>query len=198
MNIVFDLGGVVVRWEPDAIVARLIEDPRARALVRKEIIDHGDWLDLDRGTLPLEEAIPRAAYRTGLTEAAVAEFMRRVPEELTAMPETVELMHRLKAHGHVLYCLSNMSFASMEHLERSYSFWELFAGKVISCRLKSCKPEPAIYAHFLKTYRLAAEQTVFVDDVDENLSAAKQFSLRTIRFESALQCERELRALSCL
>jgi len=88
-----------------------------------------------------------------------------------------------------------MPFALLEHLENKYSFWEIFEGKVISCRLNLCKPEPAIYEYLLKTYDLAAASTVFIDDIDANLSAAKQFGMQTIKFENPAQCERELREL---
>ena len=193
MNIVFDLGGVVVKWEPDTIVAKWFTDPKVRAIVRRDIIDHADWLELDRGTLSQEAAIGRAARRTGLPETTVAEFLRQVPVELVAVPETVDLMRRLNAAGHILYCLSNMPFASIEHLEKTCGFWELFTGKVISCRLNLCKPEPAIYEYLLNTYNLDAAGTVFIDDIDANLSVAAQLGMQTIKFESPTQCERELR-----
>ena len=195
LNIAFDLGGVVVTWEPDAFIAKRFTDPAVRALVRKEIIGDGDWLELDRGMLPVQDAIARAARRTGLPVAEVAEFLQQVPAALVPITETVELLYRLKTQGHVLYCLSNMQVASIEHLERSYAFWEVFTGKVISCRLNLCKPEPAIYDYLLKTYALDAASTVFVDDIDANLTAAARFGMQTIKFESPTQCERELRRL---
>jgi len=193
LNIVFDLGGVVVKWQPDAIVAKLIEDPRVRAVVRKEIIGHADWLELDRGTLLPEEAIARAARRTDLSKADVAKFLRQVPAELIVIPETVDLLYRLKARGHPLYCLSNMQFASIEHLEKTYDLWKVFTGTVISCRLNLCKPEPAIYEYLLKTYDLDAAVTVFIDDVEANLTVAAKLGMQTIKFETPTQCERELR-----
>ena len=198
LNIVFDLGGVVLTWQPGAIIASAFDDPATRAMVRREILDHPDWHELDRGTLPRLEAIRRAAQRTGLPEAAVDEFLRRVPPALVPIPATVELLHRVKAAGHPLYCLSNMHEASIDYLERSCTFWEVFEGIVISCRVRLCKPEAAIYRHLLETHGLDGADTVFVDDVDVNLTAAAAFGIRTIRFENAAQCERELQALGCL
>jgi len=198
LNIVFDLGGVVVKWEPEVIIAKAFADPVVQAKVRTQIIGHADWLALDRGTLPWQDAIVRAAQRTGLSEADVAEFLQRVPPELVAIPGTVDLLYRLKAQGHTLYCLSNMHVAFIDHLEKSYTFWEVFAGAVISCRLHLCKPEPAIYTHFLETYGLDGADTVFIDDTDVNLSAAAQFGMRTVKFESPAQCESQLQALGCI
>jgi putative hydrolase of the HAD superfamily len=198
MNVVFDLGGVVVTWEPERIIAAAFDDPEVRATVRDRIIGHPDWIELDRGTLPREDAVRRAAHRTLLPEADVDAFLRQVPHALVPVPSTVDLLRRVKVAGHSLYCLSNMHTASIEHLERSYAFWDVFDGTVISCRVHLCKPEPAIYRHLLETHRLNPADTVFVDDLDVNLNAAAAFGIRTIRFEHVAQCERALRILGGL
>jgi len=198
MDIIFDLGGVVVRWEPEALLARIYDDPAISKLVRCEFLDHPDWLELDRGTLAPEDAIVRAARRTGLTDHLITNLLIAVPSSLVPIPETVELLYRLKAQGHSLYCLSNMQSASIEFLERTQDFWDVFSGKVISCRVKLCKPEAAIYAHLLETCRIDPASAVFIDDVATNLDAARQFGVRTIRFENSAQCGEELRVLGCL
>ena len=194
----FDLGGVIVTWEQEVVIAKVFTDPVIQAKVRTQIIGHTDWLALDRGTLPQQDAIVSAAKRTGLSEADVTEFLRQVPYSLVAIPGTVDLLYRLKARDHRLFCLSNMHVASIEHLEKSYSFWEVFAGVVISCRLNLCKPEPAIFAYLLETYGLDGADTVFIDDTEVNLSAAAQFGIHTVKFESPAQCESRLRALGCI
>lgn len=197
MNIIFDLGGVVIAWRPDEIVAKAFPDPAMQQLVRREIMAHPDWLELDRGTLSWESAIVRGAERTGLSHATVAAFLYSVPPALVAIRETVELLYRLRARGYTLFCLSNMPTVSMEHLQHTYSFWDVFTGMVISSRLGLCKPERAIYEHLLETYALDPADTVFVDDVEANLAAARELGIRTIKFEDAAQCEAELRALGC-
>jgi len=159
------------------------------------VFGHADWLELDRGTLAREQAVARAAQRTGLAEGEIERLLRRVPPSLVAFPETVDLLYRLKRRGHSLYCLSNMHFASIEYLEQTYGFWEVFSGAVISCRLKLCKPEPGIYAHLLERYALDAAETLFIDDVQANLDAAGRLGIRTLKFEGAAQCEHELHAL---
>ena len=198
LNIVFDLGGVVVTWQPELIIAAAFPEPRSQALVREEIFGHADWIGLDRGTLPWQNAVVRAAQRTGLPEAEVGRLLRQVPLALVPIPQTVDLLYRLKAQGHALFCLSNMHVASIEHLEKSYTFWHLFTGTVISCRLQLCKPEPAIYAYLLAQFGLKPDDTVFIDDMPINLTAAAQFGIATIRFESPEQCTRELRGMGCI
>jgi putative hydrolase of the HAD superfamily len=91
-----------------------------------------------------------------------------------------------------------MHFASIDYLERAYDFFDVFTGKVISCRLNLCKPEPKIYSHLLETYGLNAADTVFIDDVEVNLTTARQMGIQTIRFENPRQCTDELRAIGCI
>jgi putative hydrolase of the HAD superfamily len=198
MYIVFDLGGVVVRWEPELILREVFDDLPTRAQARDGILNHPDWVELDRGTLPRSDAISRAVARTGLSEAQVHAFLQHVPPSLVAVPESVRLLYHLKQRGHTLFCLSNMHLASIEHLESTYDFWPVFTGVVISCRIHLCKPEAAIYQHLLKTYRLEGPSTVFIDDTQENLTAAGQLGIQTIKFENASQCERALAALERL
>lgn len=198
MNIVFDFGGVLFRWEPEAIIASAFSDPAVRDVVRAEIFRHKDWLELDRGTLSLQEAIVRGAARTGLPESEIAGLLDRVPFALKPIPGAIDLLRRVKAKGRRLYYLSNMHIASIEHLQAAYSFWDLFDGGVVSCRVHTIKPEPAIYAHLLKTYGLTGTETIFIDDTEINLEAAAKLGIRTIRFEDPTQCERALKTLGCL
>lgn len=195
MNLVFDLGGVVVRWDPDAIIAGVFDDEGLRARVRDAVFSHADWLELDRGTLGRDDAIARAAKRSGIPVADITRLLHAVPPSLVVFPDTVALLRRLKGKGHPLYCLSNMHFASIEYLEQKETFWDVFDGRVISCRLQLCKPEAGIYEHLLRTYALKPADTIFIDDVQKNLDAAAKVGIRTIKFENAAQCERELARL---
>lgn len=188
----FDLGGVVVRWDPDAIIDSVFDDEKIKGKVRKGVFEDADWLELDRGTLGREDAITRAAKRTGISEAEIKRLLHAVPPSLVVFPDTLELLRRLKNKGYPLYCLSNMHFASIEYLEQKHDFWDLFQGRVISCRLQLCKPEAGIYEHLLRSYGLEAKETIFIDDVQKNLDAAAKLGIKTLKFENAAQCERDL------
>ena len=188
----------MVRWEPKALISEVFADLEVRRLVYDKFVGHPDWIELDRGTLTPVDAAARAAQRTGLSQGEVLDFLQRVPGALTAIPDTVKLLYCLRSRGHRLYCLSNMHLASIEHLEKAYTFWDVFSGKVISSRLNLCKPEPEIYTHLLETYQLNPTKTVFIDDLDVNLTAARQFGIQTIRFESPYQCANQLTTLRCV
>jgi putative hydrolase of the HAD superfamily len=195
LNLVFDMGGVVLRWDPQGIIAGVFSDREVQARVHAGVFEDPDWLELDRGTLDREDAIRRAAKRTNIAESEIRRLLYAVPPSLVSFPDSVDLLYRLKANGYPLYCLSNMHRASLEYIKRAHRFWDVFSGMVFSCELNLCKPESGIYEHLLRAHRLDPAKTLFMDDVQKNLDAAARLGIRTMRFENAAQCERELRAL---
>jgi len=194
MNLIFDLGGVVVEWNPQAICAQAFDDPALRQTAMTHILQHPDWLALDRGTLKREDAIQRAATRTGWSPAAVAAFFDTVLSSLRLKGDTVALMQRMHAAGHSLYCLSNMPHHALTYLEQTYTFWDLFSARVISCQVGMCKPEPGIYAHVLQHCGIEAAHSVFIDDMQVNVDAAAAFGIHPLRVDNAAQCESALAA----
>ena len=194
MNIVFDLGGVVFDWQPEAIISHFFDDEGERNLVRKEIFQHRDWIELDRGTLPLPEAADRGAARTGLRREDIEPMLEAVPQFLIPKPLTFELIRGLADTKHRLFVLSNMHLASAAHLENEYDIWRVFEGIVFSCRVGMVKPERRIYEYLLNHHDLEPTDTVFIDDVTENLTAAEALGIRTLQFLDPPQCERELHA----
>lgn len=198
MNIVVDLGGVVFTWDPDSIIAAVFVDPETRQRVRALIFDHPDWLELDRGTLELDEAIHRGAVRTAMPQAEIERLMRSVPQSLVPIPKTLEILRRIKEKGHDLFYLSNMHEASINHMEKQYSLWNIFDGGLISCRVHLVKPELGMFERLIQRFRLDVRQTVFIDDDKENLDAAATIGMRAIRFRDPQQLENDLSALGCM
>jgi putative hydrolase of the HAD superfamily len=198
LNVVFDLGGVVFSWRPDDIINRIFDSPETQSLVKTRIFEHNDWVELDRGTLGIEEAVSRGASRTGLPDSEIERLLNQVPRSLTPFPETIELIRSVKNSGNRLFVLSNMQFASIAYLEEQHNIWDVFDGIVISCRIQKVKPEREIYEHLLSEHRLNATETVFIDDMSENLDAASLLGIQTIQFINTAQCRQDLMSLGCI
>jgi putative hydrolase of the HAD superfamily len=194
-SVIFDLGGVVIEWNPDRILESYYADPESRAYMKKHLFQHPDWLELDRGTMHETELLQRAGVRTGREAAEVNGLFHAVRESLQVKPETVALLERLHGRGVPLYCLSNISADIFEYLRKRHSFWHVFKGIVISGAIKMIKPEPEIFHHLLGLYRLKAGETAFVDDNAPNIEAAKALGIHTVWFKNAGQCEAELETL---
>jgi epoxide hydrolase-like predicted phosphatase len=194
-NVIFDFGGVLVPWQPLAMIESFYADEALRPLIAHSILQHPDWLELDRGTLDDEAAIQRFATRTGRSAEEMSRFLQHVRESLTPVPEMVALVRELVARGVPIYGLSNMATNTFAWIRSQHELWSLFEGIVISAHIRMMKPDAEIFEHMLREYELVAAETVFIDDHRPNVAAAARLGLHTILFESPAQCARELRQL---
>lgn len=195
MNVVFDVGNVLLAWRAGELLGEFLASPAEREAARRGLLEHPDWIELDRGTLPYDQAIARAAARTGLAPATIAAILGGVSQALIPIPESVALLRRLRAEGHPTYVLSNMHHWPAAAIEQRCDFWDGFAGVVFSCRVGLVKPEPGIYRHLLAAHALNPADTVFIDDLPVNIAAARALGMHGIVFQNAGQCLAELELL---
>jgi putative hydrolase of the HAD superfamily len=191
-NVIFDLGGVVLDWNPAAIVARFESVPERQAALRHALFGHADWRMFDRGALTEPELIQRLQVRLGATQAEVDAILDAIRNSLVEKTETLELLRELQGQGTPLYCLSNMPASIYTHLRQRHNFWDAFSGIVISGEIQMMKPEPEVFMHLLDTFGLRAQESVFIDDLPANVESARQVGLHAICFKDAAQCRREL------
>jgi FMN phosphatase YigB (HAD superfamily) len=194
-NVIFDLGGVVLDWNPDQIVARFEPQLELQGPLKASLFGHSDWHLFDRGTLTELELIDRIRSRTGQTSDEVLRILDAVRESLVEKLETVKLLRTLSGRGVKLFCLSNMPVSIWAHLRERHRFWDVFAGIVISGEIKLMKPDAEVFRHLLEKYGLKADETAFVDDLAANIEGAERVGLRGILFRDAAQCARELDGL---
>jgi putative hydrolase of the HAD superfamily len=191
-NVIFDFGGVLVRWKPQEVIDNFYQDEELRGRLRDQVFQHPDWLEMDRGTLEDADAVERFATRMKRPAAEMRDLLERVKDSLTPMEASLELVNGLVKRGIPVYGLSNMSSSTFAHLEDRHSIWDVFRGIVISGHIKLVKPDPRIFEHISKTYGLVPAQTAFVDDLKPNVEAASRCGFRGIQFKSAAQCRGEL------
>ncbi|MDF8327852.1 HAD family phosphatase [Aeromonas salmonicida] len=196
MAIIFDLGRVVVSWDPVAIVSSVRGPDGAEALAER-LFNHPDWLEVDRGTLSLHTMARQAQERTGLSAAENLTILQAVPASLLPDPAMLTLIAELHGAGHTLYALSNMGHASIDWLEQQL-FWRFFSGKVVSARVRMIKPEPDIYRYLLVSFDLKADECLFIDDSPANVAAAKALGIRGMVFTDAHSCRQQLVSLGYL
>lgn len=191
-NVIFDFGGVLVRWNPEEIINGFYPDPLSRERLRQLVFRHPDWIELDAGRLAEDDAIQRFAARMARSPSEMAALLQHVKESLTPIEDSVTLLHGLAKRNIPLYGLSNMPASTFAHLRRRYSHWDLFRGIVISGEVKLVKPERAIFDHIADRYGLDPSQTVFIDDHRPNIEAARQLGFHVILFRDPQQCASDL------
>lgn len=191
MAIIFDLGRVVVSWDPVGIVRSVRGEHGAEQLAGR-LFNHPDWLEVDRGTLSLHTMARQAEHRTGLSAVENLAILQAVPASLVPDPAMLSLIESLHGAGHTLYALSNMGHASIDWLEQHQPFWRFFSGKVVSARVRMMKPEPDIYRYLLVSFDLQAEQCLFIDDSPANVTAAQALGIGGLVFTDAYSCRQQL------
>lgn len=204
-DVVFDLGGVVFRWQPLVLLQELFpEQVRSEAEAREwagQIFQtfhpEADWALFDLGRIEPEPLAQRIAQRTGLAEADVRHLIANIPPHLQPIQGTVDLIHELKAQGHRLYFLSNMPAGYADHLVRVNPFFSQFEEGIFSAHVQQIKPLPDIFATAQTRWPLR-DVPVFIDDVQHNIDAAKQHGWRGIRFETPQQTRTALVAQAYL
>jgi putative hydrolase of the HAD superfamily len=192
-NVVFDVGGVLLEWNPSVTVAQLHPDPEIQATIRREMFDHADWHEFDRGGLTYDGAVEHFARQTGLSTAETRRLIDATVDSLKPIAGTVRLLDDLNAAGAHLYLLSNMPASTYDFLSRKHPFFAHFKYLVISGQILLNKPDPAIYKHLVEKTGIVPAESVFVDDLPRNVAAARDCGLHAIQFRDPESCRAELR-----
>jgi HAD superfamily hydrolase (TIGR01509 family) len=194
-TVVFDFGGVLIRWAPRPVVNSLYADEALQARIMREVFQHVDWLEYDRGTFAERDLVGRFAARTGESEASMVKLLEAVRESLQPLEDTVKLLSDLAVRQVPLYGLTNMHGETFKFLKRRDDFWSLFKGVVVSGEIRLVKPDRRIFEHLLSEHGLRAEDVVFIDDLEANVLGARSAGLHAIQFKDAASCAREVYAL---
>ncbi len=182
-NLIFDIGGVVVNYNPrDYLVSRFYHE-RTENKIYDATFGSEEWEMLDKGQISWRDAADIFMRRA--RERDVGFEMHAVLEEWTDMLTTrkasVTLLRLLKKKGFKLYYLSNMSKEVCEFLKQR-DFWPLFDGGLFSCDVGLTKPDVEIYRLLVKNYQLVPQETIFTDNNKDNAEAAYAAGLTGIQF----------------
>ena len=189
MNVVFDLGAVLVAWEPSRLMQAHFPEraPTAEAAgaLARTFFHHADWLDFDCGIRSVDEVVERTAVRLSLPHGRVHALVAPLGEHLAPIAENIALLATLRerrdAHGDLrLFFLSNMPTPYARALERRLAFFAWFDGGIFSGDVKLIKPHSEIYEMLAWRHGLEPRETLFVDDSAANVEAARALGWRAI------------------
>jgi len=200
-TIVFDVGGVLVHWQPLELMRKVLpaqaHDPASAKAVAAAVFQTSsptaDWAQFDLGRIEPEALAQRIAGRTGYPLQGLRALIAAIPTHIQPMPASVALLERVRAAGHRLALLSNMPIPYADHLEAQHPCFGWFDARVFSGRVGLIKPERAMFEHARDALALDLDRTLFIDDHAGNIEAAHANGWQAMLFENAPQCEGELR-----
>jgi 2-haloacid dehalogenase len=190
-TVVFDLGGVLIDWNPYHLYRELLPDDRAIGDFIEEIDLYGflHGVDADK---PFEASVRELAGRHPHHADLIHAYWDRWPETLNgALDDTVTLVRELKARAVPLYVVSNWSGETWHH-GAGFPFLDHFDGLVISGLEGIAKPDARIYRILLDRHGLAAGTCLFVDDRRENVEAAERLGFHGHLFDGAAALRQRL------
>ena len=187
-TIIFDLGGVLIDWNPEYVYRQLIPDTERRRYFFDNVCTH-DWnVEQDAGR-PLAEATELLVRDWPDWEPEIRAFYERWEEMLGGeIGETVDLLRELREQGrHRLLALTNWSAETFPVALERYEFLHWFEGIVVSGAEKTRKPFPEIYHILLDRYQVNPGNAVFIDDGIRNIHGAEAVGIHGIHFQNAAQ-----------
>jgi 2-haloacid dehalogenase len=196
--VVFDVGNVLIRWDPRHLYRRLFEAEAEMERFLAEICTN-DWnIEQDRGRTWAEAIAERVALfpqHDALIRAYSERWQEMVPGEVEGMPAMLEA---LRAAGVPLYAITNFSAEKFAESSVRFPLLRGFRDVVVSAHERMLKPDPAIYRVLLERNGLDAARCLFVDDSEKNVRGAEAVGMRAHHFRDAPTLAAELARLGLL
>ncbi len=198
-SVIFDLGGVLIDWNPRHLYRKLFPgDEAAMERFLGEICTMEWHLQHDAGR-PFAETCAELKLRHPGHDALIDAFAAR-HDEMTAgaIPETVALLERLAAGGVPLYAITNYPAETFPIAQKKFPFLALFRDVAVSGRERILKPDAELFRILFRRNNIVPEQAIFIDDSIKNVDAARALGLHAIHFGSPDQLEQEMAQLGVL
>ena len=190
--VVFDLGGVLLDWNPRHLYRKLFDDETEMERFLSDVCTL-DWHRAhDLGVPPSETSPALVAAHPEHAERIWA-WTERTEEMLSGpIDGTVEILRELRAAGVPCYALTNMETWTYPGRRERYPFLTWFDGTVVSGFERVAKPDPRVFELLLDRFGLTAAETVLIDDSAKNVEAAQTVGMQAIKFESPARLRRWL------
>jgi len=197
-HIVFDVGNVLLNFDPEYAYADLIPDQVERKAFLSDICSR-DWIvaqDRVHAWAPGEaDLIARYPDKGALIRAFRQRWHSMVPN---AIAESVVILEQLSANGADITALTNFNGETFDEACERFDLFQHFRGITVSGRIGLLKPEPEIFLHHIAAFDLVPEDTLLIDDVAANVEAARDVGWHAVQFVNPDRLRRELCSLEVI
>ncbi len=197
-TVVFDVGKVLIDWDPRFLYRKLIADAAAMERFLAEVCTQAWNEEQDRGRSFAEavaELVARHPAEAALIRAYDERWEEMVPGEI---PGSRAIVEALKARGVRLYALTNFSAEKFALTRRRFPVFSLFDGILVSGEEGLIKPDPRIYALIQDRFDIDPSKALFTDDSPRNIAAAEAAGFHTHLFRDAAGLRQTLMQIGLL
>ena len=190
-TVVFDIGNVLMKFDYMPYIRTLLGDEETVYRVNGAIWRSGYWNDLDRGA-DADEILPKMLEADPEFREEIRLAFDNVGQCMFRMDYAIPWIRELKERGYQVLYLSNYSRHTMQANPDVLDFLPYMDGGLFSCDVGAVKPEAEIYRRLCEKYALDPSECVFLDDFEDNVSAARDFGMNGIHFKDYEQAREEL------
>ena len=198
MNIIFDIGMVLIEWDPRHLYRKIFDDEAKMEWFLANVCT-GAWnLEQDRGRT-FAEAVKLITPLHPNYAAEIDAFDKRWAEMVPGVIEgSVDILESLHKKGTPLYAITNWNQHKFNETKLNYPFLNLFRDIVVSGDEKLIKPDPAIFEVCLKRNKLNAADCLFIDDSEKNVKGAQAVGMQAHHFTTPEKLRADLKARGLL
>tara|TARA_B110000967_G_scaffold77753_1_gene80395 strand:- start:117 stop:740 length:624 start_codon:yes stop_codon:yes gene_type:complete len=193
-NVIFDLGGVLIDWNPDKVYKDVFNNDSEKMIHFYTKICTQDWNENQDAGYPMAKATEERVALFPEYEKEIRMFYGRWDDMLgDQIQGTVDILKKLSDDPkYKVVALTNWSHETFPKAIAKFSFLQWFEGILVSGEEKTRKPFPEIYELTLSKFNLKAGESLFIDDNLRNIEAARKFGIHSIHFQSPEQLNKEL------
>lgn len=197
MNIIFDLGNVLIEWNKEKILSKICKNDLEYNLFNKFVFQSNLWIDLDNGKISLEFLENQLIDEMGHQyQDQIHELVWNWFNYVDLYDEVYELIKQLKKKNFQIYVLSNTSSIFHILLDSVLSkVSSVLDDYVISCEVKMMKPQKEIYLSLVNKYQLDIKDCIFLDDLEENVEAARTLGIKAFQIKERKEISNILKDL---
>ncbi|MEO1258527.1 MAG: HAD family phosphatase [Bacteroidota bacterium] len=186
-TIIFDLGGVLIDWNPDYVFDKIFNGNEERKNYFFQHVCTSDWNENQDAGYPLQQATEDKLAEFPEWETEIKAFYGRWEEMLGgAIQPTVDILKKIKGNNtHRLVALTNWSHETFPVALERFDFLHWFEGIVVSGEEKTRKPFPEFYKILFDRYSVNPQEAIFIDDNLRNVQAGIELGLTGIHFKSS-------------
>ena len=194
-TVIFDIGNVLAEFNWDRYIHQVLSDEAVISKVNEAVWGNWLWVEFDRGVMTDEEIIEAFVSRVPEVEREIRLACAHFGGCMTRWDQTIPWIREVKAAGCRAFYLSNYSRRMMRENPGVLDFLPLMDGGVFSCDVHLLKPDRAIYDCICQEYGLTPSSCAFIDDMKDNVEAARNLGLHGIQCHSPQQARADLQAL---
>ena len=194
-NIIFDLGGVLIDWNPDYVFLKVFKGDKLKLKEFYEKVCTFEWNENQDAGYPLDKATEDRIKIFPEYEHLIRMYYGKWEEMIGGeIKEVVTILKNIvRENKFRVFALTNWSAETFPIALKKFDFLHLFEGIVVSGTEKTRKPFSDIYEIILNRYNLIATESIFIDDNIRNIKAANKFGIKTIHFKDPLQLKTDLK-----